>query len=195
MFVILLIIASFPLASAELIGNEYGFANAWFNGQEATVKNTKLKIGEPVDIKVTVTSNVSGHVFVKLTNPLVTEPYSVTNGPTIIGESIDNYDVASGWSKTYIWTIAPNGAWKNGNAPINVFIQFFNAQKKQSKKIEFTIANPYILDEQYTGAAQTPGPTGTAPGTTTPKAAPFPPALGVIAMLLVVWMWRRRDES
>src|SRR3972149_1592017 len=179
-------------ASAESMGNEYGFVNAWFNGQEATVKNVNLKIGEPAEIKVIVTTNVSGHVFVKLTNPLVTEPYQVIDG-TDVGKRIDNLNVPSGWSKTFIWKIKPNGDWKDGTAPINVFVSFFNSKKGDQKPIEFTIANPYILDEQYTGATrtQTPLPTGTAPGTTTPKAAPFPPALGVIAMLLGIWMWKR----
>ena len=33
-------------------------------------------------------------------------------------------NIESGWSKTYTWTIAPNGAWKNGNAPLNIIVQF-----------------------------------------------------------------------
>ncbi len=185
--IIVLILISIGHSSAEPIGNEYGFANGWFNGQEATVKDIKLKIGEPADIKLTVTSNISGHVIVKLTNPLVTKPYQVVEG-TDIDQRIDNLNVPSGWSKTFNWKIKPNGDWKNGNAPINVLVQFYNLKSKDDKIIEFTIANPYILDEQYTGAA--PQPTGTAPGIT-PKPAPFLPALGAIAMLLAVWAWRR----
>ncbi len=161
---------SIASVKAESIGNEYGFANAWFNGQEATVKNATLKIGETADIKITVTSNISGHVIVGLINPLVTKPYQVIEG-TEIDERIDNYNVPAGWSKTFNWKIKPNGAWKNGNAPINALVTFYNTQSKNDEKLEFTIANPYILDEPYTGAA--PQPTGTAPGTT-PKAAPFP---------------------
>ncbi len=179
------------IAGAEPTGNEYGFVNAWFDGKEATVKNVNLKIGEPVDIKLDVTSNISGHVFVALTNPLVTIPYQVIEGSDI-EKRIDNLNVQPNWSKTFTWKIKPNGAWTKGNAPINIFVKFYNLKSKDDKIIEFTIANPYILDEQYTGAAQTPGPTVTAPGTTNPKAAPFPPALGVIVMLLGIWMWKRR---
>ena len=147
--IILLIFTLIGFVKAESTGNEYGFANAWFNGQEATVKNVKLKIGEPGDIKVTVTSNISGHVIVGLTNPLVTKPYQVIEG-TEIDERIDNYNVPAGWSKTFSWRIKPNGAWKDGNAPINVLVTFYDTQSKKDKTIEFTIANPYILDEQYT---------------------------------------------
>ncbi len=188
--IIVLILISIEPSSAEPIGNDYGFANGWFNGQEATVKNINLRIGEPAEIKVTVTSNISGHVIVKLTNPLVTKPYQVVEG-TEVDQRIDNLNVPAGWSKTFNWKIKPNGDWKNGNAPINVIVQFYNLKTKDDKLIEFTIANPYILDEQYSGAAQTPQPTATAPGATAPKAAPFPPVLGAIAMLLAVWAWRR----
>ncbi|HIH43981.1 MAG TPA: sarcinarray family MAST domain-containing protein, partial [Candidatus Methanoperedenaceae archaeon] len=160
------VIASIVAVNAEPMGNDYGFANAWFNGKEATVYDAKLKIGEPAEIKVTVTSNISGHVFVKLTNPLVTEAYKVVDGPNI-GETIDNYDVPSGWTKTYRWVIAPNGAWTNGNAPINVFAQFHRKEDNRygstyDKTIEFTIANPYILPERYEGAPTATAPTATA---------------------------------
>ena len=43
---------------AEPEENEYGIVNAWYNGQEATVRNVQLKIGEPVEIKVEVMSKI-----------------------------------------------------------------------------------------------------------------------------------------
>jgi len=124
-------------------------------------KNVKLKIGEPSEIKVIVNSNISGHVIIKLTNPLVTEPYEIIEGINF-GKRDDNLNILSGWSKTITWKLKPNGAWKNGNAPINVFVQFTkieNGKIKGDKMIEFTIADPYILDEQYSGStpAQTTG--------------------------------------
>ncbi|VVB86148.1 Uncharacterised protein [uncultured archaeon] len=201
-FLILLIIigmfASIPLVSAVPTENEYGNVKAWFNGEEATVKGVKLKIGEPSDIKVTVNSNISGHVIIKLTNPLVTEPYEVVEGINI-GNRDDNLNILSGWSKTITWKLKPNGAWKDGNAPINVLVQFTkieNGKIKGDKKIEFTIADPYILDEQYSGStpSQTTGaapplPTGTS---STQKETPFLGAAGALAVMLAVWMWKRR---
>ncbi len=174
--------------------NEYGIVKAWFNEKNATLETLQgvlLKVGEPVEIKVEVISKINGNMFVEIREPGVTMAFNTVNGPSKIGEFIDNYDIIPGWSKTYTWLVTPNGAWKNGNAPINVFVQFSkieNGRKKGDKEIEFTIANPYILDEQYAGAA--PQPTGTVPGAT-PKAAPFPSAVGAIAMLIAVWAWRR----
>ncbi len=123
----------------------------------------------------------------------VTEPYEITEG-TSIGKRIDNIGISPGWSKTFSWKIKPNGAWTNGNAPINIFVSF--SKNGNQKPIEFTIANPYILDEQYpgstpsrtTGAAQ-PSPTGTS---SEPKPSPFLHAAGAIAVVIGVWILMRR---
>jgi len=109
---------------AEPEENDFGIVNAWYNGQEATVRDVQLKIGEPAEIKVEVMSKIDGHVVVKLTNPLKTESYEVVSGPSLIDERIDNLNVKSGWNETYIWIIKPTGKWTNGNAPINLFVQF-----------------------------------------------------------------------
>lgn len=191
------VIVSIQLAGAVPTENEYGNVKAWFNGQEATVEGVKLKIGEPVDIKVTVNSNISGHVFVKLKNPLVTVPYLVIEGVDI-DKRIDNLGISPGWSKTFSWKVKPNGAWTNGNAPINILVKFYNIQSEDDKIIEFTIADPYILNEQYSGVVsvpvQTPQTTEPATGTSPPpKSTPFIPAILAIAILmLAVWLWRRR---
>ncbi len=183
------------VTSAE---NDFGMVKAWLNGKNATVEGFSMKIYEPAEIIVTVTSNISGHVFLKITEPGVTNAFNILDGPSILGKTIDNYDIKSGWVKTYKWTISPNGAWKNGNAPINVFVQFSkieNGKLKGEKVIQFTIANPYILDEQYSGStpvkttgAVQPSPAGTS---SEPRPAPFLPAASVFAMMLGVWMWKR----
>ncbi len=190
--VIIGILASVQLVSAVPTENEYGSVKAWFNGQEATVKNAKLKIGEPADIKVIVHSNISGHVIIGLVNPLVTKPYQVIEGSDI-DERNDNLDISLGWSKEFNWKIKPNGDWKNGNAPINVLVTFYNTKNKISKKLEFTIADPYILDEQYSGStpAQTMGTAQPSPTGSAPQQTPFMEAAGALAVLAGVWMMRR----
>ncbi len=179
--------------------NEYGIVKAWFNEKNATVEGFSMKIGEPGIVKVTIKSNISGHVFVKITEPGMTKGFKVLDGPSKQDERIDNLNIESGWSKTFTWTVSPNGAWKNGNAPLNIFVQFSkieNGKLKGDKEVQFTIANPYILDEQYpgstpaqtTGAAQ-PSPTGSL---SKQQQAPFLTAAGAIAVMLGVWMWKKR---
>lgn len=173
---------------AEGAENEYGTVKAWFNGENATVNDVQLKVGESVEIKVEVISKINGNAYIKLKEPGVTKAYKISNGPSAEDEYINNYDVTEGWSKTYTWFIEPNGNWKNGNAPINIFVSF--SKKGNQKPIQFTIANPYILDEQYTGAATTPETT-TSPAGTPAKATQFLPIIFTVSALLLAWRLKK----
>lgn len=168
-------------AYAEPIEKNYGIVNAWFNGEEATVENIQLKVGEPAEIKVELISKVDESINIKLINPLVTESYEVISGPSNLDEWIDIMNVESGWRKTYVWTIKPTGEWTNGNAPINLFVQF-HKDINDDETVKFTIANPYILDEQYSG----PAPTRTAadPSSTDQTPSQGSPGFGVVCALV-----------
>ena len=88
--------------------------------------------------------------------------------------------------------IKPNGAWKNGNAPINIFVSFYNSKKQDQKPIQFTIANPYILDEQYTGAATHNSRVGNnRNGRSSAKPAPFLPVIFTVSTLLLAWRLKK----
>jgi sarcinarray family protein len=172
--------------------NEYGIVVAWFNEEPATAEGITLKINEPFTVKATVESKIDGYVFVKLSEPGVTNAYEVIEGSSEINEFIDNMNIESGWKTTYIWKLKPNGDWTNGNAPINLFVQF-NQAHDDVQKIQFTIANPYILDEQYSG----PAPTRTAadPSSTDQPPSQGSPGFGVLGALpgiALVVMARRR---
>ena len=174
-----------PAIGAE---NEYGTVNALYNGVNATVNGVQLKIGETFEVKVNISSKIKGDVSFKLYEPGVTKAFKVSNGPSEIEKRIDIMNIESGWSKTYTWTVVPNGAWKGGNAPLNVIVQFNKGMN--NKQIDFTIANPYILDEQYTGAATTPETTASQAGTQA-KEAPFLPVIFTVSALLLAWRWGR----
>ncbi|MCE8429628.1 MAG: sarcinarray family MAST domain-containing protein [Candidatus Methanoperedens sp.] len=182
--ILAVLISNYQMASGA--ENEYGIVRAWFNGKNATVENIQLKIGEPSELKIEVTSKINGNVYIKIFEPGMTKAFDVINGPTKQDEGIDNLNIISGWTRTLTWTIAPNGAWKNGNAPINIFVEF--SKIKNDKKIQFTIANPYILDERYSGTVSTPKPasssTETVPSTPV-KGAPFTSTIFALSVLLL----------
>ena len=180
---LLVIFTNISIVNAEPMVNDYGIVNAWFNGQEATVENLKLKINEPCEIKVDVTSKTNGHVAIYLDSPLVTKSYNVLSGPSEMDEWINVLNVEPEWSETYIWTITPTGEWTNGNAPINIFVQFTRAVG-DNKKIEFTIANPYILDEQYSG----PTHTATDPSSTDQPPSQGSPGFGMMVALMGIML-------
>ena len=166
---------------ADPVENDFGIVNAWYNGQEATVENISLKVGEPAEITVSVYSKIAGNVYIELINPLVTVPYVIISGPTELDETIDNYDVKSGWTMNYTWIIKPNGEWTNGNAPINLFVQF-SENYDEYEHVKFTIANPTILDEHYSGPA--PTRTITDPSSTDQSPSQGSPGFGVVGALL-----------
>lgn len=119
LILILLVIQIHPVF-AEPVENEYGIVNAWYNDKEAIVENVTLKINEPAEIKIQITSKIEGDLAFLITNPMVTKPYYVIEGPSEFEEWLVEYEVGPSWTKTYIWKIAPNDKWINGNAPINV---------------------------------------------------------------------------
>jgi sarcinarray family protein len=201
-FVIILIGLVLNLQNVSAEENDYGIVKAWFaeiNATDQTAEGVKLKVGEPSELKVEVISKIDGNVYIKLYEPGFTNAFKVISGSSTIGTTVPNSGVSTGWAKTYSWIVAPNGDWKNGNAPLNIFVQFSkieNGKKKGEQTIDFTIANPYILDEQYSGStpAQTtgaapPSPTGTS---SKPQQTPFLTAAGTIAVMLGVWMWKKR---
>ena len=163
---------------AEPAENDFGIVNAWYNGQEATVENIQLKVGETAEITVSINSKIDCNVYVKLINPLVTVPYDIISGPSDLDESIDNRGVKSGWTTNYTWIIAPNGEWTNGNAPINIFVQF--SDRGDVRIEEFTIANPIIFDKQNSG----PTRTTTDPSSTDQSPSQGSPGFGVAGALL-----------
>ena len=180
----IVLIASFFLISISnctAAENEFGIVYAWFNEEPATVEGMILKINEPFTVKATIESMIDGNIYVLLSEPGVTTAYEVIEGPSKMDEYIDNMKIESGWKTTYVWKLKPNGDWTNGNAPINLFVQF-NKAHDDVRKIRFTIANPYILDEHYSGPA--PTRTTTDPSSTNQPPSQGSPGFGVAGALL-----------
>jgi len=109
---------------------EYGTVQAWArtldeNGewgewQNATV-HAKLKVHEPFQVKVRVTSKVDcKHLYVSLERAGNTASYEVVEGSSKIMDYVRNHDVPAGWSKTYEWTVRPTGNWTDGIAALNI---------------------------------------------------------------------------
>jgi len=181
--IIALILVFSMLQNSYAAENDYGNVMAWYNDIPATAENIQLKIGEPSIIKVEVESKIDGSVFVMLDETGVTKAYNVIDGPSQIGNWIDNTHIDKGWKNTFIWTIIPNGDWKEGNAPINIFVQF-SKKANDDEIIRFSIANPYILDEQYSGP--TPKPTPDPKSTDQPPSSEGLPGFSVVAALMWV---------
>jgi len=182
----IVLIASFLLISISnctAAENEFGIVYAWSNDEPATVEGMVLKINEPFTVKATVESKIDGDICVRLYEPGITNAFEVVEGPSEIDEFIKNLNVESGWKTTYIWKLKPNGDWTNGNAPINLFVEFSKSYD-DDRKIDFTIANPQILDEQYSSFNIFPTSTTTDPSSTNQTSPLGSPGFGVVGALL-----------
>ena len=192
----IVLIASFLLISISnctAAENEFGIVYAWFDEEPATAEGITLKINEPFTVKATVESKIDGNIYVQLYEPGVTNAYEVVEGPSEIDEFIDNMNIESGWKTTYLWKLKPNGDWTNGNAPINLFVEFSKSYD-DDRMIDFTIANPHILDEQYSGFNIIPTRTTSDPSSTDQPSSQGSPGFGVAGALLgiaLVMMARR----
>jgi sarcinarray family protein len=189
--IILIVVLLLNFQIADAAENEYGTVRARFNGINATVTRIELKVGEPVEVQVEIESKINGHVTLMLLEPGITKAFEVLSGPSKVDEKISNLNIESGWSKTYTWKLTPNGAWKDGNAPINLLVKFYDIKSKNDKIIQFSIANPYILDEQYSGAVPTPE---TTPAETQSKVVPFLPVIFTVGAMVMAWRWRREKS-
>jgi sarcinarray family protein len=175
--VLLLMSIQFAIAAE----NEYGEVKAWCNGEPATVNDLEVKVGEPVNITVKVTSRIYGFIDIQLNEPWATHSYDVISGPGELDEWITEPGVEPGWSGEYTWILAPNGDWTGGRSPIMVDVSFY---KDIDDKLDagFTIASPVILDEEYYG----PVPTRTAadPSSTDQTPSQGSPGFGVVGAVL-----------
>jgi len=180
LIIVLAIGLNLNIVTADPIENDFGIVNAWYNGQEATVKDVYLNVGETAQITVSVSSKIDCNVYIELVNPLITMPYEIVSGPSEFDKLIQNRGVKSGWSNNYTWIIKPNEEWTNGNAPINLFVEF--SDKGDDRHVKFTIANPHILDEHYSGPA--PTRTTTDPSSTDQPPSQGSPGFGVAGALL-----------
>jgi len=183
LIIISLLIISSIIQTCYAAENQYGIVQAWCNNEPSTVNGIEVRIGEPIEIRVEVISKINGFVGLELNEPGVTKSYDVISGPSDFDEGIFDYDVAPNWKKEYSWTIVPNGKWTNGNAPINLYVQF-NQAIDEVEQVQITIANPYILDEQYSGP--TPKPTHDPKSTDQPPSSEGLPGFGVVAALMGV---------
>ena len=160
--------------------NEYGIVKAWCDNQPARVEGVKIRINEPIEIKVEVTSKIDGFINIVLIEPGVTHAFSVVSGPSEMSGWMTESNVNPGWSKNYTWIISPNGGWTNGTVPVNILVRFFT-NVDDHLNVKFTIVHAYILDEQYSGSSLSQSNSS--------------PSFGIIGALLsvaLVVMWRQR---
>lgn len=135
----------------------YGMVNAWVKlegdteWREAPVEGATLKVHEPFEIKLKVTTKTDCHVDIEIYDPGVTKVYEVTKGPSKNGEAITHYGCPAGWTKMYEWTIRPTGEFTEGNAPLNTGV-WFAKNSVDMCSAEGTLLHAYISPSEWQGS-------------------------------------------
>jgi len=148
---------------------DYGEVKAWvkFQGdnewREAPVEDVTLKVHEPFEVKIEVTTKKMCHFDLNLYEPGVTPAYEVINGPSTMGNDVHKSNAPLGWNKIYEWTIKTTGSWTGGNAPLNFYSQFTEIEDWETnpgESIEKTILLAYISSEEWKGNNENEGGSG-----------------------------------
>lgn len=161
LFLIFLLIFTSVIAARE---NEFGSVNAWVkikdrDWQKIRVDNVTLKIGEPVDIKVTLSTKIECNTYVEIEGPGNTVTYELIEGPSKYSEFYIIKDCYAGWNETLYWRFYPTGNWTVGTAPLNLFVQFtkiiydeiHGTYDSEDRTINAGLINAYISSQVWEG--------------------------------------------
>jgi len=210
--ILCLFILTKPVYAGEC---EYGTMKAWFSKdsstwQNATVNNISIKRGEPFFIKTTVKPHIDLlSIDIKIwetgENNAENSTYELLEGPNSYFRFIDIYPVLINDSYTYIWKfrVKPDTEWVNGNAPLNIYVQF-DKTDKDNDGIYFTITNLLIEDilwENYTRSSNDGNDSDSLPITNselptqnTIKTHDFKITLILFAVLLII-CWKQKKKK
>jgi sarcinarray family protein len=121
---------------------------AYFNGQEATVTGTRLKVGEPFTVDLYVTPDRYTTVAALLREPGGDEDaYALISGDpkgTVVRKKGSPNDTAH-----FQWTLAPTEAWAGGTAPLNLQYDVWGETMDGDVQGYFTVVEAYISPEHY----------------------------------------------
>ena len=132
---------------------------AYFNGQEATVNGVGLPEGEPFSIDLTIVPDRDAYVGALLDEPGTTQAYDRRGGDAKAC-FVDRGLCRAGLPVNFSWTLAANGNWIGGDAPLNIYYQIDAlGEAWPTASGYFTVVNAQIRPgAKAPEAATSPGP-------------------------------------
>jgi sarcinarray family protein len=151
----IVIIIILMVGIAIIVSSNVAMANAniraYFNGQEATVDNVTLKVGETFTIDLYFSPDRDSIIDVLLTEPGIEDSYDRIDGESKGGDYIEKICMA-GNTTHFHWVLAANYKWAGGTSPVNI-VYNIDDYPYYPRHItgEFTVVNAYISSRHYTG--------------------------------------------
>jgi len=160
MFIIMIFLILFSIPHIRAAECEYGSVEAFFskdgeNWQKATVQNSTLKRGEAFFIKAYIRSKINlSSIDIKIwetgENSKFNSTFKLIEGFDCFFSFYDIYPIKKDDNLTYIWqfNVKHNTKWFNGNAPLNLFVQF-DKNEEVNEQVSFTIVNFFIKKDVF----------------------------------------------
>ena len=117
---------------------------AYFNGQEATVENVSLPVGEIFTVDLYMQPDGDSFAYATLTEPGYTLAYDRVAGD-VIGDTVTRQCTES-QPACFNWTLTANENWVGGTAPVNIYCQLNHKSETQPYvRAYFTVVEAEIL--------------------------------------------------
>ena len=123
---------------------------AYYNGQEATVTDARLKVGEPFTVDLYVTPDSRANVAAVLEETGGPDAYRLVSGDP--KGSIVQKKGGPNETLHFHWVLEPGGEWVDGTAPLN--IQYAVWGDGTEVQGYFTVVDAYISPERYVPPAR-----------------------------------------
>jgi MAST domain-containing protein len=166
---------------------------------DTDVAKPVLKIGEPFTVGINLTVYQKSEVSVQL-NEIGEGYFVIVDGPTSKMNVYRADIMEKNSSILYKWTVIPTEKWAGGSIPIDIIYQI-NDFKTGHILVNsgFTVAYPYISNENYKGKVSTPekqpvSNTESSPAEPSPMSASTPAfsLAGAISIIALVFALLRR---
>ena len=137
-------------------GTDARSIKAYFNGQEATVENVSLHVGEPFTIDLYITPDGDSFAYATLMEPGYTNAYGSVSGDPMWDTLTRKCNESS--PAHFHWVLAANDQWVNGTAPVNIHCQLNSKGDTHPYALAyFTVVEARILPAQK-AAEKLPAP-------------------------------------
>lgn len=186
-FICLLLLFSASASSkSNLVNIEYYYNDYLVtNSNSPETPKPLLKIGEPFKLIFEVTCYKRNFLSVKLTS-IGDNDFDIIEGPTSnLGDFIDE-TIESNETRVFEWTVAPNGEWAGGSAPVDFYYQMTDLDTVETlANGRFTAAYVTVSNEYYDGPITNPEPEQQS-GTESPSTPAFTFLATCLAFVLVI---------
>ncbi|WP_048143255.1 sarcinarray family MAST domain-containing protein [Methanosarcina horonobensis] len=186
------------MSIVTLAESQYGSMDVYYNNKllpGTEVAKPALKIGEPFNIKISLTVNQKSDVYASL-SCMEKSSFEIIDGPTVrIGDYSKANILETNSTIEYEWTVKPTDKWAGGSLPLDIYYEIYDHGSPEPLiKGGFTVAYCTISNEHYEGEIPTSEEPQVSETESSPTSASTPAftLAGAISVLALAFALFRR---